>query len=234
MRIGSPSSSSITLVNAAPMIAPGIADRSSSHASRCVGGVDGADADRMQRGTHVDEQVVCGSTRARRSACRGAGRRRTTSPANRYRRSRSNPNRSGTRRRWPLDEIGRNSERPCTIPRMMAWSVGKEHGCYGRHEGTLDVDAASSGGTSESVSTPFACASARQLRFVAVDEQRRPPSASSRPVPPLAPCVGAEHEDAGAPRPRSSARCSRAVGARARRSSRARRPRPRCAGAASR
>src|SRR5215831_13245985 len=33
-------------------------------------------------------------------------------------------NSSGTRMRWPLDEIGRNSERPCTIPKTIAWMIG--------------------------------------------------------------------------------------------------------------
>src|SRR4051794_27861444 len=30
------------------------------------------------------------------------------------------PKSSGTMRRWPLDDTGRNSVRPCTIPKMMA------------------------------------------------------------------------------------------------------------------
>ncbi len=30
----------------------------------------------------------------------------------------------GTIRRCPLEEMGRNSDRPWTIPRMMAWMTG--------------------------------------------------------------------------------------------------------------
>ena len=53
------------------------------------------------------------------------------------------PKSSGTRIRWPLDEIGRNSERPCTIPRMMAWRTGKRpmlevRRVLGRHERERD------------------------------------------------------------------------------------------------
>ena len=30
----------------------------------------------------------------------------------------------GVSSRWPLDEIGRNSDRPCTMPRTMACKIG--------------------------------------------------------------------------------------------------------------
>jgi hypothetical protein len=36
----------------------------------------------------------------------------------------SQPNSHGTRIRWPLEEIGKNSVRPCTMPRTMAWRIG--------------------------------------------------------------------------------------------------------------
>ena len=36
----------------------------------------------------------------------------------------SQPNSHGTRMRCPLDEIGRNSDRPCTRPRTNAWKIG--------------------------------------------------------------------------------------------------------------
>src|SRR5262245_16301246 len=36
----------------------------------------------------------------------------------------SQPNSQGTSRRWPLDEMGRNSVSPWTIPRMMACEIG--------------------------------------------------------------------------------------------------------------
>ena len=32
----------------------------------------------------------------------------------------SQPKKAGTIRRWPLEEIGRNSVSPCTIPRTIA------------------------------------------------------------------------------------------------------------------
>src|SRR5216110_2042462 len=46
----------------------------------------------------------------------------------------------GTRIRWPLDEIGRNSDSPCVIPRTMAWTMDtggrspESGGPCGRHD----------------------------------------------------------------------------------------------------
>ena len=34
------------------------------------------------------------------------------------------PSRCGTMIRWPDEEIGRNSVRPCTIPMTSAWMMG--------------------------------------------------------------------------------------------------------------
>src|SRR4051812_39291229 len=34
------------------------------------------------------------------------------------------PNNHGTRMRWPLDETGRNSDRPWVTPRTIAWTIG--------------------------------------------------------------------------------------------------------------
>ena len=85
--------------------------------------------------------------------------------------------------RCPLDEIGRNSERPCTIPRMMAWSVGKGSemvrallaSC--RNRGRLLR------WHQREVSTAFACASARRSA-TSRSTSSVTPSESVRPVPP--------------------------------------------------
>src|SRR3712207_2029226 len=47
------------------------------------------------------------------------------------------PNRSGKIRRWAEDEIGRNSVRPCRIPRKTAWNQSVIGGSSARDAGLL-------------------------------------------------------------------------------------------------
>ena len=125
MRIGSPRLSSITLVNSAPMIAPGIAVSSSSHASRSSTVVIERVRSECQRGDARSDQT------SRRKYARTAISVPTCSATSNVLLSESfdvssvHPKSSGTRIRCPLDEIGRNSDRPWTIPRMIACSTDK-------------------------------------------------------------------------------------------------------------
>ena len=64
------------------------------------------------------------SRRRRRRACRCAARRRRPSATLLPPSKSCQPNSQGTRMRWPDDEMGRNSVRPWTMPRTMAWMMG--------------------------------------------------------------------------------------------------------------
>src|ERR1700755_1576417 len=44
------------------------------------------------------------------------------------------PNSHGTTMRWPLEEMGRNSARPCTMPSTMAWRIGTSAGLGRGHD----------------------------------------------------------------------------------------------------
>ncbi len=124
MRIGSPRLSSITLVNRAPMTAPGMAVSRSNHAIRSSTVVIDRVRSECQAATMYDH-----------TSCRKYASTATSVPTcsatsnvlfnESFDVSSVHPNSSGRMIRCPLEEMGKNSENPCTIPRMMAWSTDK-------------------------------------------------------------------------------------------------------------
>ena len=120
MMTGVPSLSSITSANSAPTTAAGTVASSSSHPRR-PSGVGG----RSRRNTRLSPSRTYTTTSRQKypstamnvPMCSATSNVCCTEVSSKSFHSKS----QGTRMRWPLDEIGRNSVRPWTMPRMIAW-----------------------------------------------------------------------------------------------------------------
>ena len=109
--------------NRAPTIAPGTADSTSSHASR-------SSVVSMLRRTRARSPAGISWDRSRQKyttaamnvpACRATSKVLLRSLKLS---SSCQLNSQGTRIRWPLDEIGKNSDRPWVMPSTMACRIG--------------------------------------------------------------------------------------------------------------